>query len=44
MSAKYRVIKAKYDLHKITAARVWEYCDAGDITEEEAARICGPRP
>lgn len=44
MSAQYKVIKAKYDLKKISAARVWEYADDGAITGEEAARICGPRP
>ncbi len=43
MSTKYRAIKMKYDLGKITAAQVWAHVPA-DITEEEAVRICGPRP
>lgn len=40
----YKKIKMKYDLHKITAEQVWEYADAGVITAEEAAKICGARP
>lgn len=44
MSPKYNFIRAMYRLKKITAAEVWAYADAGDITEEEAAKICGPRP
>ena len=40
----YKKIKLKYDMHRITAAQVWEYADDGVITEEEAARICGPQP
>ena len=40
----YRKIKMMYDMHRITANRVWEYADDGVITEEEAAKICGARP
>lgn len=40
----YAIIKMKYDRKKITAEQVWEYVDSGDITAEQAARICGPRP
>lgn len=40
----YQMIRAKYLLKKITAARVWEYADEGVITEEQAAKICGARP
>lgn len=44
MSPKYNFIRLMYKMHKITAAEVWAYADSGDITEEEAAKICGPRP
>lgn len=44
MSKKYRFIKMLYDLKKITVYDVWNYADNGDITEEEASLICGPRP
>lgn len=40
----YKFIKLRYTLKKITAADVWAYADDGTITEEEATRICGPRP
>jgi len=40
----YKKIKLKYDMHRITAAQVWEYADKDVITEEQAARICGARP
>lgn len=40
----YKIIKMRYQLHKITAADVWDYADQGVITEEEAAKICGARP
>ena len=40
----YNIIKGKYKRHEITAAQVWEYADAGKITEAQAAQICGPRP
>lgn len=40
----YAIIKMKYDRKRITAAQVWEYADEEVITEEQAARICGPRP
>lgn len=40
----YKIIKMRYQLHKITAADVWAYADQGVITEEEAAKICGARP
>ena len=40
----YTIIKAKYRRHEITAAQVWEYADAGKITEAQALSICGPRP
>ncbi len=44
MSKKYKTIWYAYRLHRITAAEVWERADAGEITETEAAKICGPRP
>lgn len=44
MSPKYNFIKLRYQMHKITAADVWAYADAGDITEIEAMKICGARP
>ena len=40
----YTIIKNKYRRHEITAAQVWEYADAGKITETQAMQICGPRP
>lgn len=40
----YQLIKLKYRLHKITAADVWDYVDAGAITAEQAVLVCGPRP
>lgn len=40
----YAIIRTKYLMHKITAARVWEYADEGIITDAQAASICGPRP
>lgn len=40
----YRILLLKYRAKKITAEQVWEYADAGKITEDEAVRICGPRP
>lgn len=41
---KYKMIRTLYRTHKITAAQVWEYADNGDITEQQAILICGPRP
>lgn len=41
---KYQLIKNLYRMHKITATQVWEYADAGEITEAQAISICGPRP
>jgi hypothetical protein len=40
----YQIIRGKYRRHKITAAQVWEYADAGKITAAQAMSICGPRP
>jgi hypothetical protein len=40
----YNIIKGKYKRHEITATQVWEYADAGKITEMQAMNICGPRP
>ena len=40
----FNLIRTKYKLHRITAEDVWAYADAGDITEEQAVLICGPRP
>ena len=40
----YTIIKNKYRRHEITAEQVWEYADAGKITEAQAMQICGPRP
>lgn len=33
-----------YRMKKITAAGIWTKVDAGVISEEEAIKICGPRP
>ena len=43
MGKKYKTLKLKFDLGMITAAQVWAHVPT-DLTEEEAARICGPRP
>lgn len=40
----YKLIWMRYRLRKITSAEVWAHADHGDITEEEAISICGPRP
>ena len=40
----YKLIKLRYDTHRITAERVWQYADEGVITEQQAAMICGARP
>lgn len=39
----YKLINLKYRMGKMTAAEVWEHVP-DQITEEEACRICGPRP
>lgn len=33
-----------YRMKKVTAADIWAKVDAGAISEEEAIKICGPRP
>lgn len=33
-----------YRMKTITAAQIWEKVDAGILSEEEALKICGPRP
>ena len=33
-----------YDRGKLTAAQIWAKVDAGLLTEDEAVKICGPRP
>lgn len=43
-SKKYSLVRVMYLNRKITAKEVWEYADGGTITEDEAVRICGPRP
>ena len=40
----YKFFKIQHDMGNLTAAQVWEKADAGYITEEQAASICGPRP
>lgn len=40
----FTIIRNRYRMHKITAADVWAYADAGKITEAQAIQICGPRP
>ena len=40
----YRIIKGRYIDGAIDAAKVWEYADAGKITESQAMNICGTRP
>lgn len=39
----YALINLMYRLGKMTAAQVWQHVPA-DITEQQAAKICGPRP
>lgn len=41
---KYQLIRNLYRLHRITAAEVWAYADAEEITEAQAVSICGARP
>lgn len=43
-SKKYSLIRAMYLTRKITTKEVWSCADDGTITEDEAVRICGPRP
>lgn len=43
-SAKYAFIRNMYRMKRITAAQVWIYADNGEITTDEAVKICGPRP
>lgn len=43
-SSKYNFIRNMYRMHRITAVQVWAYADKGDITSDEAVKICGPRP
>ena len=33
-----------YRIKQITAAQIWDKVDAGILSEEEALKICGPRP
>ena len=33
-----------YCMKRISAAQIWEKVDAGVLSEEEALKICGPRP
>lgn len=40
----YQFLRLQYRLKRITAADVWRHADDGDITEAQAAAICGPRP
>lgn len=40
----YKTIKLQYQLHMITAKKVWDYADKNIISREEAAKICGARP
>ncbi len=40
----YTLIRMKYRRGELTAAEVWAYADRGTITEEQAIKICGPRP
>lgn len=44
MSRKYNLIRIMYRTHRLTAKEVWAYADDKTITEEEAVKICGPRP
>lgn len=44
MNARYSLVRTMYRTGRITAAQVWEYVDKNVITEDEAIRICGPRP
>ncbi len=43
-SKKYNLVRVMYLTKRIVAKEVWEYADDGTITEDEAVRICGPRP
>lgn len=40
----YEVIKILFAQKKLTAAEVWERANAGTITAEQAASICGAKP
>ncbi len=44
MSKKYTFFSNMYRIQRITAAQVWTYADKGEITNDEAVQICGPRP
>lgn len=43
-SKKYSLIRTMYLTGRIKSKEVWDYADDGTITEDEAVRICGPRP
>lgn len=42
----FYIIKMRYIKHLITAEEVWAYTEGENpvLTEEQAAKICGPRP
>lgn len=41
MEAFYKMM---YRMHRITADQIWNKVDTGELTKEQALRICGPRP
>lgn len=44
MSSKYFFVRNMYRMKRITAAQVWACADSREITDDEAVKICGPRP
>lgn len=41
MEAFYKMM---YRMHRVTAKEIWGKVDSGELTKEQALRICGPRP
>lgn len=41
MEAFYKMM---YRMKRISASQIWDKVDAGELTKDQALRICGPRP
>ncbi len=41
MEAFYKMM---YRMRRITATQIWVKVDTGELTKDQALRICGPRP
>ena len=41
MEASYKMM---YRMRRITANQIWDKVDDGELTKDQALRICGPRP